>query len=1165
VRIKKLSQMITILTLSLSAAVIAVTIYSFYLVELRNTFSNNTASAISAGYQLLEGKELLTTSIRQYFSTGQIENKTEYLTELTFTKSREHAIEALMKLPLTKKESELFGTAMEKSNTLVMLEGTALSAADDKNMTLATSIVFGENYQSMNNLIDNTIKQAINSLQDRLEITRSNYSDKIKFSEILAIATNLLNFLTVFFTLNIYLNKKIILPIIGLTKKTRKMMKGDYVTSFDIGADNSEISELGEVLESYRQTREDTQLKHNVIQMLAKLTHSIKNTENIDLFAHKLLEGLQEFLGFNAGLFYLVDQDNDSLYTTATWGIDLPNAASSGEGPAGGLAFEAISSLKTVIIHNIPIEYFKISSGLGSLLPSSLVFIPLQTTKEAIACLELAFFGDFSREQSALIKDLPNAITPYLIILQRNLRTLELLAETKKQALWLTDMNNEQRAIFDSITTGIALLQHRTLLHANTKLEEILGYESGELSGKATTLWFPDDDEWDLLKKECKETIAQNGQFQKELELKKKNGTLFWSRIRARILDKKNDGTRYVCIIEDITEERNASEILRKAKDAAEKATRIKSEFLANMSHEIRTPLNAIIGMSHLAQKTGLTPKQEDYLQKIEISGQHLLGIINDILDISKIEAGKFNIELQSFDLEDMLSMVAGVLNEKAAVKELELVFNIAPEVPRHLIGDSLRLGQILLNYGTNAIKFTERGEICISVRNQEVTQDNVLLYFSVRDTGIGLTPEQKDRLFVSFQQGDMTITKKYGGTGLGLSICRQLANLMDGKVGVESKEHEGSTFWFTARLGLDRTKPPVPMSFQELRKCKALVVDDNKSARMMMNKLLDSIAITTVLAASGKEAIEEFKAAERAEKPFDIIFLDWRMPEMDGLETARKLTSITPEKKLHIVMLTAYDQKEVSHETDAFGIEALLTKPITPSILYETCMVIMGKEFPIALPKKNEIISREQKLKAIEGSRVLLVEDNELNQEVSACLLTEAGMITDVADNGVMALQKIEKKDYDLIFMDMQMPIMDGLTAVREIRKNPAYWDLPIVAMTANAMQQDKEACLEAGMNDLIVKPVEPEKLFNTLISWITPNKSDPKRKDIYTIAPQLLDLLRDNDALAPDFLAENANLIKKTFPEEFNSITTATTSFEFGKASKLLADAIIKAGITQ
>ena len=285
----------------------------------------------------------------------------------------------------------------------------------------------------------------------------------------------------------------------------------------------------------------------------------------------------------------------------------------------------------------------------------------------------------------------------------------------------------------------------------------------------------------------------------------------------------------------------------------------------------------------------------------------------------------------------------------------------------------------------------------------------------------------------------------------------------------------------------------------------------------------------------------------------------------MDGLETARKLTSITPEKKLHIVMLTAYYQKEVSHETDAFGIEALLTKPITPSILYETCMVIMGKEFPIALPKKNEIISREQKLKAIEGSRVLLVEDNELNQEVSACLLTEAGMITDVADNGVMALQKIEKKDYDLIFMDMQMPIMDGLTAVREIRKNPAYWDLPIVAMTANAMQQDKEACLEAGMNDLIVKPVEPEKLFNTLISWITPNKSDPKRKDIYTIAPQLLDLLRDNDALAPDFLAENANLIKKTFPEEFNSITTATTSFEFGKASKLLADAIIKAGITQ
>jgi len=941
------------------------------------------------------------------------------------------------------------------------------------------------------------------------------------------------------------------------------MMKGDYVVSFDTGIDNTEIAELGDVLESYRLSREDTELKHNVIQMLAKLTDSIKNAESIDLFAQKLLDGLQEFLGFNAGLFYLVDQDNDSLYTAATWGIDLPKAASSGEGPAGGLAFEAISSLKTVTIQNIPMDYFRISSGLGNLRPSSLVFIPLQSANKAIACLELAFFGDFSREQSELIKDLPNAITPYLVILQRNLRTLELLAETKKQALWLTDMNNEQRAIFDSITTGIALLQHRTLLHANTKLEEILGYESGELNGKATSIWFPDDDIWDRLTKECKESIAQNGVFQKELELEKRDGTLFWSRIRARKLDKKDEGTRYVCIIEDITDERNASGILRNAKEAAEKATRIKSEFLANMSHEIRTPLNAIIGMSHLAQKTGLNPKQQDYLQKIETSGQHLLGIINDILDISKIEAGKFNIELQSFDLENMLSMVAGVLNEKAVAKDLELVFNIAPEVPRHLIGDKLRLGQILLNYGTNAIKFTERGEICISVRNQEVSSDSVLLYFSVRDTGIGLTPEQKDRLFVSFQQGDMTITKKYGGTGLGLSICRQLANLMDGKVGVESKEHEGSTFWFTARLGLDRTKVTAPMSFQELRKYKALVVDDNKSARMMMNKLLDSIAITTVLASSGKEAIEEFKEAERMEKPFDIIFLDWRMPEMDGLATARMLASIVPERKLHIVMLTAYDQKEVSQETDAYGIEALLTKPITPSILYETCMLIMGKEFPMSLPKQTEIVTREQKLKAIEGSHVLLVEDNELNQEVSASLLAEAGMITDVADNGAIALQKIANKDYDLIFMDMQMPVMDGLTAVREIRKNAAYGDLPIVAMTANAMQQDKEACLEAGMNDLIVKPVEPEKLFNTLISWITPNKTDIVRKDIYAIAPQLLDLLRDNDALAPDFLAENASVLKKYFPEEFNSIATATTSFEFGKASNLLTDAIEKAGI--
>ena len=882
VRIKKLSQLITILTLCLSAAVIAVTLYSYVLVDSQNRFSDSINNAILAGYQLLEGKETLSTSIRQYAATGQIENRNTYQTELTSTKSRDRAIETLLKLPVAQNEREGFLAAKENSDKLVLLEETALAAADKKDFSLATSIVFEMSYNRQNNLITAQINQTIKSLQDRLAETRQNFTMRIKITEIVIITIILANALIIFFTVFIYLRKKIILPINGLTTKMERMIKGDYVASFDTGVMNSEITELGEVLESYRRTREENELKHNVIQILSKLTDSIKNAESIDLFAHKLLTDLQEFLGFNAGLFYIVDQDNDSLYTAATWGIDLPKAASSGEGPAGGLAFEAIASLKTVTVNNIPPGYFRISSGLGNMQPSSLVFIPLQSAKKAIACFELAFFGEFSRQQAELINDLPNAITPYLLILQRNLRTLELLAETKKQALWLTDMNSEQRAIFDSITTGIALLQHRTLLHANSKLEEILGYESGELSGKGTTIWFPDDDDWDKLTKECKDSIAKKGQFQKELELKKKDGTFFWSRIRARTLDKKDEGTRYVCIIEDITDERNASEILRNAKDAAEKATRIKSEFLANMSHEIRTPLNAIIGMSHLAQKTGLNPKQQDYLQKIETSGHHLLGIINDILDISKIEAGKFNIELQSFDLEEMLSMVAGVLNEKAAIKDLELVFNIASEVPRHLIGDKLRLGQILLNYGTNAIKFTERGEICISVRNQEVTQDSVLLHFSVRDTGIGLTPEQKDRLFVSFQQGDMTITKKYGGTGLGLSICRQLANLMDGKVGVESKEHEGSTFWFTARLGLDRTKAPIPMSFQELRRCKALVVDDNKSARMMMNKLLDSIAITTVLAASGKEAIEQFQEAEREGKPFDIIFLDWRMPGMD-------------------------------------------------------------------------------------------------------------------------------------------------------------------------------------------------------------------------------------------------------------------------------------------
>ena len=906
-------------------------------------------------------------------------------------------------------------------------------------------------------------------------------------------------------------------PLLGLTRTATAIEEGKFQEDM-LGQLPQRRDELGELARSFQKMAREIRvreqrlaewnqnLEHTVAERTAELTAHAAKLEKLSResqaraalesslsalnsnlrgnlavtqVAERGLAGAIEFLRAPMGALFVAGPDGE-FHRLAAHAYpdraDVPKSFAPGTGMVGQTALS-----RQPMLSEPGTEALRVHFGFGAVPPAQIVAYPLIANEESVGVLELCLFAPLSETQTRWLAKTSETIANALRFARES--------EERQHA------EERTRLILESTAEGIFGLDTQgCITFVNEAACRLLGFAAAELIGQPehTLLHHHRPDGGDYPAEQCPMAAAyQRGATNRSDDecLWRKDGTAMPVEYGATPIQQHGAIIGAVISFSDITERKRAESELRVAKAKAEEATQMKSMFLANMSHEIRTPMNAIIGLSHLALKTSLTPKQRDYVAKLHNAGTSLLAIINDILDFSKIEAGKLELETTDFRLDDVISSVTTLTAQKAHEKGLEFLAHVAPGLPEQLLGDPLRLGQILTNFVNNAVKFTERGEIRLEIELLERTGEKVQLKFSVRDTGMGMTQEQAAKLFQPFSQADMSTTRKHGGTGLGLTICRRLVELMGGQIWLESEPGTGSTFLFTIWLGVGQAVGAdgrVPPQFHHLR---VLVVDDNSAAREILVESLETVAERVDSVSSGPEALAAIKERD-TDTPYGVVFMDWRMPGMDGLQAARLIKhDDSLRHQPAIIMVTAFGREEVREEAEKLHLDGFLVKPVTKSMLVDSLVTVLA---PDSGPSGTGAAQAAEESTRLFGLRILLAEDNEINQQIAVELLEGVGAQVVVASNGRVAVEKLFQGEvpppFDVVLMDVQMPEMDGYQATAKIRGDARFAGLPIIAMTAHATMEERQHCLDAGMNDHISKPIDPALLFETVGRFCKP-----------------------------------------------------------------------------